>query len=135
MSAFAAMFAVAQGPIDTVYGEPVTLVPQIGGGRLAARGDDPNNPPRVGLIGCFGDDPDVAQTKGSGANTHDNADVLARRTLVDFDDALFAAGLPPSGWLLVATSQSRQPRYEIVSAEHDGVSRVVCRLVFRDYAG
>ena len=129
------MFAVAQVAIDATYGEPVTLIPQVAGGRVVARGDDPNNPPRAGLTGCFSDDPDVAQSKGSGANTHDNADALARRTEVDFDAALFtSSGLPLKGWLIVATSQPRQPRYEIVSAEHDGVSRVACRLVFRDYA-
>lgn len=129
MSGFAAAFAVAAAPLDILYGEPVRLRPQVNGAaaEMVAGGDDPDRPARD-LVGIFDDEAVISRVVGSGANTHDNADVVACKSQVDFDAALFptAADLPVQGDVLELTDRPGPPRYAIVSVQPDGVSRVVC---------
>jgi hypothetical protein len=126
-SLFAALWSSVQTNFDAMFGEPVDLVPQLSG-KYIRGGDDPANP-RRSLIGIFNDESIVDTVKGSGANTHENIDVLTRRTSVDFDQALFTGfPLPKPGWIIVATSQPGSPRYVVVTAEYDGISRVVCKV-------
>ncbi len=119
---------------DCEFGEPVDLIPQIGPtGKYLRRGVDSTQETRS-LIGIITDDPKVDVVKSSGANKHEKNDAVTRITNVDFDERLFKGfPRPDQGWLLVRTSKLKQPRYEIVTAEPDGVSRVVCKLIFRDF--
>jgi hypothetical protein len=135
-SLFAALWSSVQTNFDAMFGEPVDLLPQIinSGSKYLRLGDDPGTP-RRSLIGIFNDDSIVDTVKGSGANTHENIDVLTRRTSIDFDQTLFDGfPLPAQGWIIVATSQPRLPRYSVVTAEYDGLSRVICKVTFLDYS-
>lgn len=129
MSDFADAFAIGASALDALYGEPVQLVPQLNDETAAVvvRGVDPNRPAQ-NLVGIYDDVAVISRVVGSGANTHDNIDVLASKAQVDLDAAQFptTVSLPLQGDILVLTARAGAPRLSIVSVQPDNVSRIVC---------
>lgn len=127
MSAFASALSIADQAQDAVYGEPVQWRPQSNGAdsEIVAAGDDQSRSVRD-LVGIFDDRCVISHPIGAGANTHDTADIVAGQTVIDLDASQFTAGIPLQGDHLVLTSQAGQPRYRVVSAQPDGLGRVIC---------
>lgn len=134
MSGFAAALAAADVAVDAVYGTPVEWRPQVNGAaaEYVAGGADPNRP-SLTVTGIFDDDATVVRTVGSGANTHENADVLAGKSQIDMalDQFTTEAGLPVQGDLIALVSEPSVPVYQIVSAEPDEYGRLICLLTKR----
>jgi hypothetical protein len=134
-SYFADAFSALSPEFDDRFGEPFTLIAQIEDDRaeFIEKGEDRTIPERI-LTGIFSDDPVTVQTLGSGANTHDNNDVLSRRTMIDFALELFADPVaqpyPKAGWILQANDEPGLPQYQVISAQPDGVSRLNVRVIY-----
>lgn len=134
MTSFAAALAIADVATDALYGEVVEWRPQLSGAaaEYVDGGADPARPVRT-VTGIFDDDAVLVRTVGSGANTHENVDVLAGKSQIDLALNQFStpAGLPVQGDLIALVSQPGTPIHQIVSAEPDEYGRLICLLTKR----
>lgn len=134
MSGFAAALAAADIAVDAVYGETVEWRPQSNGAaaEYVAAGADPARPVLT-VTGIFDDDATIVRTVGSGANTHENADIVTGKSQIDMalDQFTTPAGLPVQGDVIALVSQPGTPLYQIVSAEPDEYGRIICLLTKR----
>lgn len=141
-SSFAADFAACSPDFDDEFGEPVVLIPQTkgkAGGNAYFKRPADETATGTPLVAIFTDETAIDRVLGSGANTHENVDVLTAKSSFEFDHSLFASHGGPNpdpleGWLIQAITQPRSPRYVITTVEPDGVSRLLCRCTFQDFA-
>lgn len=131
MTFFAGACTAGAAAQDAIFGETVRWAPQASGeeSEYVSAGADPVRPERT-LVGIFDEEAVISRVVGSGANSHDNADVVAGKSQIDFDASLFAdlPGLPIQGDRLVLTDRPGSPCYRIVSVQPDDTCRVVCLL-------
>lgn len=130
-SLFDDLWASAQPAFDGPMGEPVLVTPQVTktrASRYVAGGADPANPAFT-VVGIYRSEVVPTRVMGSGANSHENADVLVGKTTMDFDAAQFtAATRPVEDWHITLTTRPGAPAFRIASIKPDEVARVVCVL-------
>jgi hypothetical protein len=126
MSAFADAFIGRQAALDSAFGEPLLIVPQLAG-EFTAAGADPANPAftAIGVLDVEG-----VVVDGSGRKTAARSEVETTNPVVDFALTQFGPGRPQpvKGWLITATSRLGSPSYAVLDALPDGVGRIVCQL-------
>ena len=128
-SAFAQMYAIAQGAADVTYGETVQFCPQ-GAGKYVKAGTDPTRR-IVDVVGIFSGDPALARRAGAGVNSKDNAEINTDRFVIDFDVSQFPDGPPRDGDVIVRTEEPGAPEYKVVSPSSDNLARIICPLIER----
>ena len=126
MSAFADAFAGRQGSLDSTFGEPLLIAPQIAG-EFTAGGPDPARPPftAIGVLDVAG-----LVVDGAGLKTAARSEVETTNPVADFALTQFGPGRPQpvKGWLITATTRANAPSYTVLDALPDGVSRLICQL-------
>lgn len=123
---FRSLWKNARSNFDVALGETIEFRPQVAG-EIVVVGADPNRSVRA-LIGIFRDDVMISRPVGSGANTHETADVAVSQTQIDFDENLFPAiaDRPRDGDILALVERDGAPEFQIESVEPDHLAKIVC---------
>jgi hypothetical protein len=126
MSVFADAFVARQGSLDSAFGEPLLIAPQVAG-EFTAGGDDPANPPfaAVGVLDVEG-----VVVDDAGLKTGARSEVAMLKPSADFALSQFGPGRPQpvKGARITATSRAGAPRFVVLDALPDGVGRLTCQL-------
>ena len=125
-SLFRSLWKGARPVFDDAMGETIEFRPQEDS-ELIVLGADDERPVRV-LVGIFQNDVAVSRPVGSGANTHETADITVTQTQIEFSEDLFPtpADLPRDGDVFALTDRDGTPRYQVESVEPDRFAKVVC---------
>lgn len=126
MSLFLNLALVADAAVDAVMGESLLITPWLPG-EFVSGVADPDNAAftAVGVLDVQGVVVDGAGTRSGARSEVETVKPVAEFALSQFGDG---RPLPQKGTQITATTRPGSPVYEVVSAEPDGLGRIVFQL-------
>jgi hypothetical protein len=125
VSLFRDAFVAADADLDGAFGEALQIVPVVVGEFM--RNATPASPP-FEVVGILDLPTDILAVGRERDGAH--SEVIVQTPSVEFALQQFGPGkpAPKDGDEIVAPSRPGAPRYRVLSAKPDGVSRIVCQL-------
>lgn len=126
MSQFSDAFSARQNLLDNRFGEVLEIRRAVEG--EFTRGAAIASDPPVIVVGIL--DVPTEVFRANGPLDAAKSELLLERPVVDFAANLFSEILaaPQEGDEIVAVSRDGSPRFRVLDAKPDGVSRLVCQL-------